>query len=86
MSYLKNLMKMAELENGVKLGTEQEKENPEDIQSPAASKLQFIDTSLMPLLYEKIVETQLLLKKHLKEKDPVSRAHYRYLYYISGGK
>ncbi len=51
--------------------------------APNSSKTFFLDNIIKPLLYLEIERTQGILKKGLKHKDPITKAHYKYLYELA---
>lgn len=52
----------------------------EGLTSPNGSKTAALSNVIDPYIYLKIKETENLLKKKLKQRDPVMEAHYNYLY------
>ena len=77
-SFVKNLLVMSGTKNSAPV--KKQSFSNEALSNSTSAKIPFIDYMLKPLLYQKIDETNAMLKKHLKDKDPETRAHYQYLY------
>lgn len=54
--------------------------NSAALSNPNSAKTNYIDILVIPLLRQELQNSKALLKKHLKEKDPIMQAHYSYLY------
>jgi hypothetical protein len=81
-SYVHNLINMSEVKELKGRGDSFRQE--EALEGPVSAKVQYIDNLVKPILIQKLQETRILLKKHLKDKDPQTRAHYNYLYKLIG--
>lgn len=80
-TYVRNLLSMT---GNSKVNDNKKKvdDNEEWLSSPNGSKTSAMSNILDPYVYLKIEETEHLLRKKLKQSDPIMEAHYRYLYYM----
>lgn len=78
-TYVRNLLSMTSTGSGK---SPVEKPEEEYLSSPNGAKIPAATNIIDPLIYQKISETEEILKKKLKQKDPVMKAHYRYLYLL----
>lgn len=76
-TYVRNLLSMPGKST---ISSKEKKANLEGLTSPNGSKTAALSNIIDPYIYQKIKETAKLLKRKLKQKDPIMEAHYNYMY------